>query len=108
MFGIWLLLILIASFLPTSEIPEITFLWSPDKIVHFGMYAILVILMRLAFFEMKIYNIIGFCIILGILIEILQPILSDRFFDYYDILANSIGVIIGYILLKFIVKHAKM
>ena len=102
LFWSWLLFILIASFLPASEIPEITFLLSPDKIVHFILYAVLVIFMKLAYSKMNLLIIIGFSILLGVSIEIMQPILSDRFFDNYDIVANSIGTFIGIIVLKFI------
>jgi VanZ family protein len=35
------------------------------------------------------------CISFGWLIEIFQPILTDRYYEFYDIVANIVGVVIG-------------
>jgi VanZ family protein len=99
--GLWALTILILSFLPNEKLPEITFLWSPDKLVHFGVYAILAILFAFSISKQRSNSlqryvlIIVICGIFGCLIEIFQPILTNRYFEIYDIVANLIGTIIG-------------
>lgn len=46
-----------------------------------------------------------FAILFGIFIEVLQGSLtSTRSFDYYDVLANTTGVIIAAIMLKVLTK----
>ena len=48
------------------------------------------------------------CMIYGACVEILQPIISDkRAFDYYDILANGIGTLVGVLILIVIKMKLK-
>ncbi|MDG5799379.1 VanZ family protein [Marinilabiliaceae bacterium ANBcel2] len=80
-----------------------------DKIVHFMMYFSLTMVYLI---EKYIYNkdktvkiknnFIGILLIilLGGLIEIFQPIISNRNSDFYDFIANSAGVISAYIIFK--------
>jgi VanZ family protein len=43
------------------------------------------------------------CFTYGVAIESLQPLLvSDRIFDYFDIIANLIGCVIGIFLYNFV------
>ncbi len=97
----WVLIIIIASFLPKRNIPEITLIWSPDKLVHLFIYAVLAILIALSIQTKrgnsiwKYFLIIIICAVFGSIIEILQPILTDRHFETYDILANIVGAIVG-------------
>lgn len=80
-----------------------------DKIVHFGMYFILIILLlnvwRIYAWKInKIYLII-FCFCYGILMEYLQNFMKlGRSFDFYDILANLIGVLIGFLIYEKFLK----
>jgi VanZ family protein len=66
-----------------------------DKIIHFIFYFTLTALL-INYFKNKIKNYIIYCffaaVIFGIIIEILQDIVpTKRSFDYFDILANSLG-----------------
>lgn len=98
---LWALTIIVLSFLPNEELPEITFLWSPDKLAHFGVYAILAILLALSISKRwgnstrKYVLIIIICGVFGSMIEIFQPILTNRYFEIYDIVANLLGAIVG-------------
>lgn len=97
----WALTIVVLSFLPNEELPEITFLWSPDKLAHFGVYAILAILFALSISKRwgnsmwKYVLIIIVCGVFGWMIEIFQPILTNRYFEIYDIVANLLGTVVG-------------
>jgi len=95
--------------MPGDKLPEIKFtLFEIDKIVHFVLYFILVILMSFSFLEnnstknepflKRIVLIIATGILIGSFIEIIQgSFIPNRAFDIFDIVANSIGTFIGMI-----------
>lgn len=96
-YNIWITLgvfytvsIIVISFLPLKG-PEI--ISHIDKVVHFLIYFI----HAFSFLQIskRIKTIVIWGITLGISIEILQPIISTRFFDYFDILANILGSFAG-------------
>lgn len=105
----WLTTIGVLSFMPGDKLPEIKFtLFEIDKIVHFVLYFILVILMSFSFLEnnstknepflKRIVLIIATGILIGSFIEIIQgSFIPNRAFDIFDIVANSIGTFIGMI-----------
>lgn len=79
-----------------------------DKWQHSFAYFILSISWLLVFYQKpnKKYIIVFLCILFGIIIEILQEVLTGyRTGDVLDILANSVGVIVG--LLFFIQIYKK-
>jgi VanZ family protein len=98
---LWTLTILFLSFLPNKTFPKVE-IWSPDKLVHIFIYMVLSILFGISIYQdqqkinRKLFIIyILCCISFGWLIEIFQPILTDRYYEFYDIVANTVGVIIG-------------
>ena len=109
----WLVIILVLSFVHGNRIPEIEFtFFEIDKLVHFIIYFILAILMCFAFYSSKnepfskrIVIIVATGILLGYFIEVIQGnFIKNRFFDVFDILANSSGTILGSLLFKRIMK----
>ena len=101
--------ILILSLLPGDKLPAIDFtLFEIDKVVHFLFYFILAVLMYYPFFKIKnelIIKRIVFIVVTGILfgafIEVIQgTLITNRAFDQLDILANSLGTIIGFIIIE--------
>lgn len=82
---------------------------SSDKIYHIVCYAIMMVIwsvyLKFRFKNqiVKNYLILAMSIIsYGIVIEYFQMTLTNyRQFDWWDILANSVGVFIGFSLLKF-------
>ena len=74
----------------TSSIPHL------DKVQHFIVYAGLALLLFLAFQlnNRRIIGIIG-AVLLGIMIEILQPLIAGRERSFLDFLANCVGIIFG-------------
>jgi len=76
-----------------------------DKIYHFLAYAVLTFVLYnfilTTFVKSKILLSASIAIIYGIIIEALQSILTDfRTPDYYDVLANTIGVVIALVLIR--------
>jgi VanZ family protein len=104
---IWTVLITIASLVSFHSIPKVEIVGS-DKTIHFLFYLVFVILWGLAkkqiYFNRK-YDllIVIIAIIYGIIIEALQSVLtSTRQADFYDVLANTSGAIVGLVILSIV------
>lgn len=106
---IWTVLITVASLVSSNNIPKVSLLGN-DKIVHFLFYFVFVVLWSFAtvksYLNIK-YDllIVAFAILYGIIIEVLQSVLTKtREADLYDMFANSLGAIVGFIGF-FVVKN---
>ena len=77
-----------------------------DKVVHFGMFGLMTILLFLTY---KIFDIrlIIFPFLISFLIEILQGTLTflHRSFDFVDLMANLSGITIAYILVTYYLQY---
>jgi VanZ family protein len=104
----WILLILLLTLSPGNALPE-TNLWeeliSADKVVHFMIFCILVLLMIVGFTKQYAYAYLRkhavplsllISISYGILIEIIQIPIPGRHLEVMDMLANTIGCFLGY------------
>ncbi|MDR0941821.1 MAG: VanZ family protein [Bacteroidales bacterium] len=91
--------ILIVSFIPHETIPHIFNTGGKDKVVHLIMYGAysLVIAVFLWQFSVKRWTLITFTAAscMGIIVEFLQPLLSNRSSDIHDIVFNAIGICLG-------------
>ena len=99
------ILIAILCFIPNTQVPDIT----DDKTAHFIAFAGLGVLWFLCT-KNKILALIGL-LFFGVFIEIGQYLLPESFhrsFDVYDIIADYIGVFIGYILYRFYLIVSKI
>lgn len=100
---IWGLIIFVLCAMPSQDIPnpgiDIPHL---DKVVHFGMFFIMSVLICYRYEHSKrkiIYGIaIGFSFLYGGLIEILQHYFFNRGGDIWDLLADVIGGVVGCLL----------
>ena len=102
---IWLLTIVVGSFMSASKVPSVAI---SDKGIHFIFYAIFAILFYIPLrvntkrsfslvTTIKLVIIIGF--VLGSVIELVQQnLIVGRSGEYLDLLANSIGLLIGVII----------
>lgn len=111
---LWASFILLMSFYPGKDLPKVDFwqLLTFDKFMHIGCYGLLFMLMNIGAMKQYGYSIkrykisgivFGICFFYGIMIEILQPIVSnDRFFDIFDVLANTMGCVFGIFLYNFV------
>jgi VanZ family protein len=94
----------VLTLIPGSAVPDVGF-FQADKIVHFFIFGILMIL---ASYGLKKYkaayqkpeNPLVFALVyslfFGVLIEVIQQFVPGRSFSIADIVANSIGVALGY------------
>ncbi|OAV42998.1 VanZ family protein [Lewinella sp. 4G2] len=100
----------LVSLLPSRQLPEIpdwSSLFSPDKVAHFGAYAIFALLLSVEFHPRG--GLRGACLafliaaLFGALMEVLQGVSgTGRSADLIDIAANCIGALIGCLLFLFI------
>lgn len=106
-------IIIFLSMAESPDLPSAPFLNIPylDKLVHFAMYTGLSMVLFLEKNWNKVshnqkigqaYNmlLLLIAIMLGGLLEILQPLLSDRARDFWDFIANTTGVVLGFYLHK--------
>lgn len=102
---LWALFILILCMLPGSKLPQSP-IWQFDKVVHFSFYFILNYLSNSGANSMhslpKLSLILLACIAYGIGIECLQgAFISDRFFEWNDVLSNTLGAICATVFLRY-------
>lgn len=99
-FHIWatVMMLMPSSGLPSVDIPYI------DKFAHFGIYALFLLLWAFAFFKTfaegrwSIWVLFGTLFVYGMVVEFIQGRwVPDRSFDRMDMLANLIGLVIGYV-----------
>lgn len=101
-----LILISFVSLMPSNELPKTSFK-NFDKIIHIIMYFILSSFMTLGFANLKHKSVLimAIPIVLSFFcsfsIELLQEFAtSSRFFEIIDILANGIGCLIAFFVMK--------
>ena len=78
-----------------------------DKILHATAYFFLTFTWLLAFHKKasKKYIILSCCILFGIIIEVLQSVLTSyRTADYFDILANATGAFLALVIFNIIFR----
>ena len=100
----WAILILVLSFLPGRDLPNVQIL-ALDKLVHFIFYLLLFVftmygwrrqLQITLLRKVPIALVWLACILFGIAIEVCQEVFTaDRHFDWLDIMANSMGALAG-------------
>lgn len=105
----WTVFVTVASLVSFNSVPKVKVIGS-DKVVHFLFYSVFVVLWSLTkkqtYFKINYSLLIVFvAIVFGIIIEILQGVLTKtRQADFYDVLANSLGAIVGFIALYWVKK----
>lgn len=108
----WSLLIIFLSLVSLSSIKDPIKVPYKDKAVHFVFYFVFVLLWNLWNFKTSALKyswiILLIAILLGISIEYCQSLFtSDRKFEILDIVANTFGALIGYIVTEKIIKSLK-
>lgn len=112
---IWTVIILFLSLTPGNEIPVFNWKIVPfDVIVHLAVYAVLSHSMLVGFNKQRDFSylrkkatiiVIGVTALLGLLLELMQIAVEGRYFDVKDIIANTLGVLIGVLAFKIIYKN---
>lgn len=106
---VWMLVIAVLSFLPSSNLPHVHF-FHIDKAVHFCLYFFLFLftafgwLRQWRFIWLKslpLHYVMFFCWTFGVAIELGQEVFTtDRHFDCSDIAANSLGALLAFMFWK--------
>jgi VanZ family protein len=69
-----------------------------DKVMHAGAYGVLMVWFA-GFYRHSVYPLIATVLIaLGLTLDLLQLLTPTRSFDLYDVLMNSAGVTVGFVL----------
>lgn len=111
--AVWTFFVLVGSLFPGNNLPHVTWLslLHLDKFIHLSFYFVMCMLMyfslmrelRQAWSQQQVLIAsVCFSIGVGVLMEILQSNLNTgRYFDIFDILANTIGVFIAVLVINF-------
>ena len=75
---------------------------SINHLISFIFLSLLAFIMRVR--EKKIINSFQFLFFTSILLEILHYFIPNRAFEYYDLFANCIGIVLTYLLIQLILK----
>jgi VanZ family protein len=103
---LWLVVVTVAILTPGNNLPKVPLFPFADKLVHFGVFAVLTFLWsRVGTIgeqgslnrKKLLTNLLVFTIIFPILVEYLQMYVPNRSFEIEDIIANLVGGIIGFI-----------
>lgn len=91
-------LITVLSLMPLAELPEVS---GSDKTHHFVAYGLL--MFPVALRQPKNWLLIAvFFIAWSGAIELIQPIVN-RYGEWFDLLANSLGVILGIVIARLVI-----
>ncbi|WP_353719533.1 VanZ family protein [Dyadobacter sp. 676] len=100
----WSLLILVACTWPGKDLPAAPVLGF-DKIVHSGLFTVWTILALIIYPE-KSRLVVALGLAYGLGLEFYQQLLPfDRTFDWWDAVADAVGVGIGYLFTKLVLKN---
>lgn len=112
-FILWLLLIFILLTLPAKDFDGIDMkIPYEDKFIHMGLFGGLVFFFGLAyrklpftFSKTKLIFMVLIAISYGVIMEFVQKYCTNhsRSFSYDDMLADAVGAVIGYFLIRFII-----
>jgi VanZ family protein len=97
---VYMIIILSLSSLPGESLPK-SMLLNFDKLIHLIEYFILGILLMKSMKSISakmLIIVIPFGIFFGIMDEYLQSFISGRFSSIWDVLADTLGIIIGSLL----------
>ena len=86
----------------TVHIEIVENIW--DKANHFMAFFTLYILLSFGFLQLNIIKKTVFLLLFGIQIEIVQHFIDGRFFSMLDVFADSIGIFIGVVAMKILIK----
>ncbi len=104
----WMLLVLLLTLTPGDNMPK-TNLWASvlsfDTVAHFSVFGTLVFLMIIGLSKQYTFHFLRrkaivvsltVSILYGVLIELMQYSIPGRHFEFFDILANSLGCFVGF------------
>ncbi|MCL7752300.1 VanZ family protein [Polaribacter sp. Z022] len=100
------------AYLSLMQVPKTQLSFtSIDKVYHLFAYFTLTICWLFSFYKKPSikFKIVIACIVYGIIIEVLQHTLTKyRTGDFYDVLANTVGIFLGMIVFNLFLKKIKV
>ncbi len=97
--------VFILSIINANEIPRINALeFLTDKGIHLIIYLYLALIGLMCSFKTRKIVLIFYIFMFGFFIEIIHIFHPNRFFEYFDLLANLIGVTIALQIYRFKTK----
>lgn len=91
--------------MPSSDLPKDPGVPGLDKVVHFGLFSGLVFLWQFRFPERTLWVCL-IAIAFGIAVEFVQEWIGNgRSFDVYDIVADSLGAVSGWVVVQWFIKR---
>ena len=107
-FKVYLFICIVAiEFLATTtiHIEAVESIW--DKANHFVAFFTLYILLNFAFKKLSLLLKVILLVAFGLQIEIVQSFIDGRFFSLFDVLADSVGILLGVAACKLITYKYK-
>jgi VanZ family protein len=114
-FRVFLVMLYIAciaalSLLPPNDLPKIQYFHGLDKMVHFMMYFVFALLFCWTLRTEKHFLRLGFVVVTtigwGVFMEAIQLYMHlGRNFSWYDIVANSLGSVLGILLYEIVARE---
>lgn len=104
----WLMVLLACYFSLMSDPPDFNIEFEYlDKLEHFISYFVLMTWFAQLYktFQARLFYIFFF-VFMGVTLEVLQGLGGVRFFEYSDMLANTLGVVLAWLITKGQLKHA--
>ena len=98
----WLMVLLVCYFSLMSDPPEFNIEFEYlDKLEHFFSYFILMAWFAQLYktFQTRLFYVLFF-VSMGVILEVLQGLGGVRFFEYGDMLANTLGAVLAWFLTK--------
>ena len=104
--ALWAAVVSFFSLQPREELPRL-FLSVTDLFLHAGAYAGLAFALAIGRAESNVWSwrrlIAAFAV--GTSLEVLQPLVAGRFFDWMDVVANGAGIFLGTVLASFLTRR---
>jgi VanZ family protein len=100
------------TLMPGSAVPDVDIV-NIDKLVHFFIFGLQMVLTCYALSKHHVLTgrptkplfwAFVLSIIFGCMIELIQPYVPGRSFSIVDMIANAIGVVLGYVLFRYLVR----
>ena len=96
-----LIIVFYLSVVPASNIPNFAMLsYISDKAAHAVIYSYLAIMGLISKYKLSEFTMIIYIFCFGLIIEIIHIFHPYRFFEYFDLLANLIGVTIALLIFR--------
>lgn len=81
-----------------------------DYLIHVLLFFTLVLLVKFLHLKMKLSNLIFLMLLVAIIAEVIQIYIPQRTFNYFDLISNVFGVLLGFVfwILERVLKKKKV